>query len=203
MKAWSLDLIFSKVSCDQPQVSNLFTATTSSEMPRERTSWRCSLVWPPRSNPASKCDTSATSSATSACTAPCSMFGTKSRWPGASRMVKCRCGVVKCFTQTSMVTPRCRSSSPSSRTQAKAKEAFPICLDSFSNLCSCFEETDPTRQRRCPIKVDFPASTWPTTTRLTLGRPSSGAAAAAGASAGSSASAGSASALLEAGSALG
>lgn len=38
---------------------------------------------------ASKWLTSTTKIATSACTAPCTMLGTKSRWPGASKMVNC------------------------------------------------------------------------------------------------------------------
>mmetsp|Transcript_22097 Transcript_22097/g.75762 ORF Transcript_22097/g.75762 Transcript_22097/m.75762 type:complete len:339 (-) Transcript_22097:101-1117(-) len=158
----------------QPQVSNLFTATTSCEMPRDRASCKCSFVCPPRSKPASKCETSTTTSATSACTAPCNMFGTKSRCPGASKIVNRLALVSKCLTQTSIVTPRSRSSSPSSKTQAKAKDALPICFDSFSNLCSCLDETVPTRQSRCPMRVDFPASTWPMTTKLMFGLASDG-----------------------------
>ena len=38
---------------------------------------------------ASKWLTSTTKIATSACTAPCTMLGTKSRWPGTSKMVNC------------------------------------------------------------------------------------------------------------------
>mmetsp|Transcript_64224 Transcript_64224/g.153153 ORF Transcript_64224/g.153153 Transcript_64224/m.153153 type:complete len:217 (-) Transcript_64224:243-893(-) len=116
------------------------------------------------------------------------MLGTKSLCPGASKMVNLLDLVEKCFTQTSMVTPRCRSSSPSSRTQAYAKDALPACLDSFSYLWMVFDDTSPTKQRRWPMRVDFPASTCPTTTKLRLGKASSAAAGAGGASSDSASS---------------
>ena len=58
------------------------------------------------------------------------------------------------------------SSPVSSRTQAYMKDCLPSFLDSCSYLCICFEDTWPSLKRRWPISVDLPASTCPTTTRL-------------------------------------
>ena len=73
------------------------------------------------------------------------------------------------YVPTSIVTPLARSSSCSSITQANLNDDFPIWCDSFSNLCICCFDTKSSLNSRCPIKVDLPASTWPTTTKFSNG----------------------------------
>mmetsp|Transcript_27356 Transcript_27356/g.87646 ORF Transcript_27356/g.87646 Transcript_27356/m.87646 type:complete len:208 (-) Transcript_27356:393-1016(-) len=93
------------------------------------------------------------------------MLGTKSRWPGASRSVTLRDGVVKWPIATSTVTPRARSLSRSSSSQAQEKEPLPISLAARSFLCTCLSSTAPRRCSNRPIIVLLPASTCPRTTR--------------------------------------
>mmetsp|Transcript_7652 Transcript_7652/g.28185 ORF Transcript_7652/g.28185 Transcript_7652/m.28185 type:complete len:331 (-) Transcript_7652:292-1284(-) len=107
--------------------SILFMATMSHSTPRLRTSSACSLVCPPTlpptgsRKPLSKPpgSTSTHSTAASACVAPAIMLGTKSRWPGESRMTTLRPpGAVTAALPTSTVTPFSRSSGRWSMTQA-------------------------------------------------------------------------------------
>lgn len=104
---------------------------TSLDTPILRTNRACSRVWP--LSPDSKLPVlaSMTRTAKSAWLAPAIMLGMKSRWPGASRMVKFVRGVENVLVAMSIVTPRRRSSVPWSNTQASAKEALPMDSASF------------------------------------------------------------------------
>ncbi len=115
---------------------------------------------------------STTSSAESACAAPEIMLGIKSRCPGASSSVNVRCVVEKWSCATSIVTPRSRSSSEESSAHAYAKLPLPIFCDARSLLEYSRCDSDPSSSSMRPINVDLPASTWPTTTRLSSALPS-------------------------------
>ena len=101
-----------KRSSDQETVSNLLTATMRRCTPILRTSKACSLVWPFSPDSKEPVLASITRTAKSACEAPAIMFGMKSRWPGASRMVKFVFEVENLLVAISIVTPRVRSSVP-------------------------------------------------------------------------------------------
>src|SRR5437667_5107020 len=89
------------------------------------------------------------------------MFGTKSRWPGVSRMVKQVLSVSNLLVAMSIVTPRALSSDPWSITQAKTKEPLPILSASFLYLSRVRWSTAPRSKSKRPINVLFPESTWP------------------------------------------
>ena len=116
----------------------------------------------PDSNPPS--EPSTTTRAASACAAPEIMLGTKSRCPGASRSVTRLLAVSKRASATSTVTPLLRSSGRSSSIQAHAKLALPISFACFCALVTSRSVTTPVSYNSRPNVVDFPASTWPSTT---------------------------------------
>lgn len=115
-----------KRSSDQETVSSLLTAMMILCTPMLRTSKACSFVWPLSPDSKEPVLASMTRTAKSACEAPAIMLGMKSRWPGASRMVKLVFAVENLFVAMSMVTPRALSSEPWSSTHARAKEDLPI-----------------------------------------------------------------------------
>lgn len=63
---------------------------------------------------------------TNTCEVPVIMFLMKSRWPGASIMVKVYLWVLNFSKEMSIVIPRSLSAFNLSRTQAYLKELFPI-----------------------------------------------------------------------------
>eukprot|EP00962_Isochrysis_galbana_P005574 scaffold1504_cov111-Isochrysis_galbana.AAC.6 len=164
--ALALSLMCSNLASAQPAASIWFTATTSSATPMLRQIQMCSSVCPAR--PASNSPGAAlsTNSIASACAAPATMLGTKSRWPGASSTLILRRSVWMKAVLTSIVTPRSRSSAPWSRRKAYLNELFPSAFASFSHRCKARGSTAPASRSSRPIRVDLPASTCPTTTRL-------------------------------------
>lgn len=170
---WSLAQISSKRACDHETASSLLTATTSCWTPNERTSNACSRVCPCPSSPKPLSNApeapSTTSTAASAILAPLIMLGTKSRWPGASMSVNALRVVSNASRATSIVTPLLRSSSVASRAQACANDALPARCEARSFAFAVLSETTPSSCKSRPINVDLPASTWPTTTRLSPG----------------------------------
>mmetsp|Transcript_8621 Transcript_8621/g.29604 ORF Transcript_8621/g.29604 Transcript_8621/m.29604 type:complete len:451 (-) Transcript_8621:116-1468(-) len=176
-KGSSLPLISASLSAPAACLSNLVTTTASWSIPIPFASCACSRVWPlilPRtSKPDSKppLEPSTTRSAASAWEMPEMALVTKSRWPGASRMVICLASVSKVLFAMSMVTPLSLSSGLSSISQAQPKLPFPIWVAWWARRRTSFESTTPSSATSRPIRVDFPASTWPRTTSSSEGFP--------------------------------
>lgn len=140
----------------QSMLSILLTATTTLCTPMLRTNKACSLVWP--FSPASKLfvPASITRTAKSAWLAPAIMFGMKSRWPGASRIVNLVLSVSKWFMAISTVTPLSRSSDVESITQARAKDDLPRLVASLRYLSKERWSTTFKSYRSRPIRVLLP-----------------------------------------------
>ena len=172
-KGSSLPLISASLSAPAACLSNLVTTTASWSIPIPFASCACSRVWP-LILPRTRCRTQSRRWSRP-------RRGARRR-PGDARdgvgdevavagSVRGLLAPVSVLFAMSMVTPLSLSSGLSSISQAQPKLPFPIWVAWWARRRTSFESTTPSSATSRPIRVDFPASTWPRTTSSSEGFP--------------------------------